>query len=113
MSGVAIEQIKGELLEHLRGHGLTSGVVREIGSSFHDFASALSNNDIRSLLRATTLIHHLVLGLIGNENAGAFCDRLQSLIPDKIKTVTQALVRRELFFVWIGSINSRSLRNIL
>jgi hypothetical protein len=112
MNGVVIEQIKHELLERLRGDPVTSEVVHEIGSRFQDFANALSNNDIRSLLRATTLIHHLVLNLTGNEDAEAVCDRLQELIPREIKKVTQPLARKELFFVWIGSIDSRSLRNI-
>lgn len=107
-----IEQIKREFLERLRGCHLTSEIVHEIGSRFHDFATALSNNDVRSLLRATTLIHHLVSNLTGNEDAEALCDRLQELIPTGIKTVAQPLARKELFFVWIGSIASRSLRNI-
>jgi hypothetical protein len=112
MNGAEIEQIRRELLERLRGPHLASEIVDEIESRFHDFASALSDNDIRSLLRATTLIHHLVRNLAGNEQAEAFCDRLVGLIPTGIKTAAQPLVSKELFFVWIGCIDIRSLRNI-
>jgi hypothetical protein len=43
-----------------------------------------------------TLIHHLVLSLAGNEDAEAFCDRLQGLIPTGIKTAAQPLACKEL-----------------
>jgi hypothetical protein len=110
MNGV--EQIRRELLQCLRAPDLTSEIAEEIASRFRDFASALSNNDIRSLLRATTLIHHLVANLAGNGDAEALCDRLQRLIPNGIKASAQPLACKELFFVWIGSIGVRSLRNI-
>ncbi len=112
MNGAEIEQVKRELLERLCIPRLAPEIVDGIESRFRDFASALSNNDIRPLLRATTLIHHLVANLVGNEDAEALCDRLQELIPTGIKTTTQPLACKKLFFIWIGSIGIRSLRNI-
>jgi len=112
MNGAEIEQIRRELLERLHGTHLTPEIVGEIGCRFRDFASALSNHDIRALLRATTLIHHLVATLAGDEDAEVLCNRLQGLIPIGIKTAAQPLACKELCFVWIGSIGVRSLRNI-
>ena len=91
MNGAEIEQIRRKLLDCLPASHLSPEIVDEIGSRFRDFASALSNSDIRSLLRATTLIHHLVANLTSIEDAESLCDRLQALIPTGIKTATQPL----------------------
>lgn len=107
-----IERIRRRFLDSLPASCLNPEFVEEIGSRLRDFASALSKKDIRALLRATALIHHLVADLTSNEDAEAFCDRLQGLIPAGIKTATQPLACNELFFVWIGAIDVRSFRNI-
>lgn len=112
MNGAEIERIRRELLDGLPASRLSPEILDEIDSRFHDFASALSPGDIRSLLRATTRIHQLVADLASNEDAEALCDRLQGLIPARIKTATVPLACKELFFVWIGAIGARSLRNI-
>jgi hypothetical protein len=113
MKGAEIEQIRHELFERLRAGHLTPEIENEIKSRFRHLASALMNNDIRLLLRAMTLIHHLVLSLVGNEEAEGFCDRLQGLIPAEIKTAAQPLACNALTFIWIGSIGIHGLRNIL
>lgn len=107
-----VDQIRRDLLERLHMSCVPLEHVVEIECWFRDFASALNDNDIRSLLRTTTLIHHLIANLSGIEDAEAFCDRLQELIPTVIKTAAQPLACKELFFIWIGSIDGHSLRNI-
>src|SRR4051812_1517989 len=112
MNGAEIELIRRKLLDELPASRLSPEIVHEIGVRFRDFASALSNLDIEALLRATTLIHHAVSDLTSNENAETLCDRLQRLIPATIKMATEPLAVKELFFIWIGAIGLRSLRNI-
>jgi hypothetical protein len=105
-----VEQIKLSLIEKLKPY-LISEIEKEINDNFCLFSKALINNDIKSLLRAMTLINHLATELVGREYSEALCDRIYKIVPSQIKTATkEPLSCKELFFVWIGSININSLK---
>lgn len=106
-------QIKSEFLERLRGVHITEKELDEIAQHLCDFRSAVVANNIGILLRTVTLLYDITMKAIDTNFAKAFCDRLQCLIPAGITNGKVPLASKQLFFVWIGCISNRSMRNIL
>lgn len=112
MSDVGTAMTPLEWMQRLLAACLDEDLAQEVEARLCEFDAALTRGDVRSLLRATTLIHDAVTRRMGREPADAYCDCLDECIPAAIKTTLQPLANPALHFIWIGSIGPRSLHHI-